>query len=290
MTTTPAASLNAFEQALKQNNLPEATQQFLKLLITLDANFGALQNIEYSFPSQLNVPELTEEQTIYFCTKAANLITELFTNPALELTYQQGIDILIRQRWLALIFATSPYINADHILNHYLMKAPDGQLHIPNQLSTWVKFCIMYLPESTVNINLDAIWNGSPYLCAALCFALQSPRFIGTPVAFSKRHNILKWFPEKLNQLDDLTALPSAISHDVYMHCSYDIDANKHLVKKSLNGIIRKYLLKNGWQDRDVSVIGKTNGKPVMVVLLEHFSCYTLYLSYALNFYGGCAR
>lgn len=284
MTTTPAASLNAFEQALKQNNLPEATQQFLKLLITLDANFGALQNIEYSFPSQLNVPELTEEQTIYFCTKAANLITELFTNPALELTYQQGIDIIIRQRWLALIFATSPYINADHILNHYLMKAPDGQLHIPNQLSTWVKFCIMYLPESTVNINLDAIWNGSPYLCAALCFALQSPRFIGTPVAFGKRHNILKWFPEKLNQLDDLTALPSGISHDVYMHCSYDIDANKHLVKKSLNGIIRKYLLKNGWQDRDVSVIGKTNGKPVMVVLLEHFhAAHSIYRTHSTS-------
>ncbi len=284
MTSPSSASLNGFEQALKTNNITEAFNQFIKVLTTLDQTFGAIQGIEFTMPSQLNVPELSEEQTIYFCTKAANLITELFSRPDLTLTYAQGIDVLIRQRWLALIFATSPYVNADHILNQYLTQTEDGQLHIPNDLNTWIKFCIMYLPESTVNINLDAIWNGSNYLCAALCFALQSPRFIGTPVAFGKRHNILKWFPEKLAQLDDLTALPSAISHDVYMHCSYDIDANKHLVKKSLNGIIRKHVLKQGWQDRDVSVIGETNGKPVMVVLLEHFhAAHSIYRTHSTS-------
>ncbi|VEI48096.1 O-linked N-acetylglucosaminetransferase [Actinobacillus equuli] len=136
---------------------------------------------------------------------------------------------------MSLVFASSPYVNADHVLQTY-NRNPNREnsldIHLEATKGALIKFCILYLPESNVNLNLDAAWNADPELCASLCFALQSPRFIGTPVAFSKRGAILQWFPTRLAQLQNLNNVPSAVSHDVYMHCSYDIAPNKHDVKK----------------------------------------------------------
>ena len=113
---------------------------------------------------------------------------------------------------------------------------------------------------------------------------MQSPRFIGTPAAFSKRSAILQWFPAKLEQFHVLDDLPSNISHDVYMHCSYDTAENKHNVKKALNQVIRSHLLKCGWQDRQITQIGMRNGKPVMVVVLEHFhSSHSIYRTHSTS-------
>lgn len=99
-----------------------------------------------------------------------------------------------------MIFASSPYINADHILRTYNTKesnSPD-KIELKESLPALIKFCILYLPESNITTNLDIIWKWSANLTASLCFALQSPRFIGSLSAFSKRATILQWFPKKL--------------------------------------------------------------------------------------------
>ena len=120
-------------------------------------------------------------------------------------------------------------------------------------------------------------------MCISL-FCITIPRFIGTDQAFSKRGTLLQWFPEKLATIENLNNVPSAISHDVYMHCSYDIAENKHWVKKALNQVIRRHLLKGGWTDRDVTKLGEHNGKPVMVVLLEHFhSSHSIYRTHSTS-------
>lgn len=94
----------------------------------------------------------------------------------------------------------------------------------------------------------------------------------------------LQWFPEKLATIENLNNVPSAISHDVYMHCSYDIAENKHWVKKALNQVIRRHLLQGGWTDRDVTKLGERDGKPVMVVLLEHFhSSHSIYRTHSTS-------
>ena len=215
-------------------------------------------------------------------------ITTLFEDPVLDLSDSGAQNFFSLQRWMALIFASSPYINADHILRTY-NKAKDPQdpnsIELAPTKSALMKFCILYFPESNINLNLDAIWNINPEICASLCFALQSPRFIGTPAAFGKRGAILQWFPEKLAQLQNLNNVPSSISHDVYMHCSYDVAANKHNVKKALNQVIRSHLLEGKWEDRpNIKHIGYRNGKPVMVVLLEHFhSAHSIYRTHSTS-------
>lgn len=279
-------SVIRFEKAVQAKQYENACNELLEILRKIDSNFGGIQDIEIDFPNQIN--QLEQDKIVHFCTRMAVAITALFEDPALDLSDSGAQNFFSLQRWMALIFASSPYINADHILRTY-NKAKDPQdpnsIELAPTKSALMKFCILYFPESNINLNLDAIWNINPEVCASLCFALQSPRFIGTPAAFGKRGAILQWFPEKLAQLQNLNNVPSSISHDVYMHCSYDVAANKHNVKKALNQVMRRHLLEGKWEDRpNIKHIGYRNGKPVMVVLLEHFhSAHSIYRTHSTS-------
>ena len=279
-------SVIRFEQEVAAKNYESACVELLDILNKIDTNFGGIEGIEIDYPSQLN-DELVQDKIKHFCTRVAVAMSELFSDPKLDISEGGAQRFFTLQRWINMIFASSPFVNADHVLQAY-NRNPDktnlSDFHLDNTRSSLIKFCIFYLPESNVNVNLDALWNLDPELCASLCFALQSPRFIGTEQSFSKRGTLLQWFPEKLATIENLNNIPSAISHDVYMHCSYDIAENKHWVKKALNQVIRRHLLQGGWVDRDVTKLGERDGKPVMVVLLEHFhSSHSIYRTHSTS-------
>ncbi|OOF84949.1 UDP-glucose:protein N-beta-glucosyltransferase [Rodentibacter ratti] len=285
MSEVKKPSVVRFEKKVAAKNYEDACVELLDILGQIDSNFGEIKDIEIDVPQQLE--NLAQDKYVYFATRMAVAITELFTDPKLEVSSSGAKRFLTLQRWLNMIFAASPFVNADHILQTY-NRNPNPQnpldIHLDSSESALIKFCILYLPESNVNLNLDALWNINPELCASLCFALQSPRFIGTAQSFGKRAALLQWFPEKLAQIENLNNLPSGISHDVYMHCSYDIAANKHDVKGALNQVIRRHLIASDWTDRDVSKLGERNGKPVMVVLLEHFhSAHSIYRTHSTS-------
>lgn len=284
--TQKQSSVIRFEQEVAAKNYEAACVELLDILSKIDTNFGGVEGIEIDYPSQLN-DELVQDKIKHFCTRVAVAMSELFSDPKLDISEGGAQRFFTLQRWINMIFASSPFVNADHVLQTY-NRNPDktnlSDFHLDNARSSLIKFCILYLPESNINVNLDALWNLDPELCASLCFALQSPRFIATDQAFSKRGTILQWFPEKLAAIENLNNVPSAISHDVYMHCSYDIAENKHWVKKALNQVIRRHLLQGGWTDRDVTKLGERNGKPVMVVLLEHFhSSHSIYRTHSTS-------
>lgn len=284
--TQKQPSVIRFEQEVAAKNYEAACVELLNILSKIDTNFGGIEGIEIDYPSQLN-DELVQDKIKHFCTRVAVAMSELFSDPKLDISEGGAQRFFTLQRWINMIFASSPFVNADHVLQTY-NRNPDktnlSDFHLDNARSSLIKFCIFYLPESNVNVNLDALWNLDPELCASLCFALQSPRFIGTDQAFSKRGTLLQWFPEKLATIENLNNVPSAISHDVYMHCSYDIAENKHWVKKALNQVIRRHLLQGGWTDRDVTKLGERNDKPVMIVLLEHFhSSHSIYRTHSTS-------
>ena len=284
--TQKQPSVIRFEQEVAAKNYEAACVELLDILSKLDSNFGGVESIEIDYPSQLN-DELGQDKIKHFCTRVAVAMSELFSDPKLDISEGGAQRFFTLQRWINMIFASSPFVNADHVLQTY-NRNPDktnlSDFHLDNARSSLIKFYILYLPESNINVNLDALWNLDPELCASLCFALQSPRFIGTDQAFSKRGTLLQWFPEKLATIENLNNVPSAISHDVYMHCSYDIAENKHWVKKALNQVIRRHLLEGGWTDRDVTKLGERDGKPVMVVLLEHFhSSHSIYRTHSTS-------
>lgn len=284
---TKIPSVLRFEQAVAAKDYELACGELLEILDRLDTNFGGIYDIEINFPSSLTSVTMMKERAVYLCTRMATAISTLFSDKDLVISQNGATRFLMHQRWIAMIFASSPYVHADHVLQTYNTnpdKSPQATFLLENTTSALVKFCILYLPESEIAVNLDALWAASPQLCASLCYTLQSSRFIGTQAAFSKRSAVLQWFADKLAEFGDLTKLPANITHDVYMHCSYDVASNKHDIKRGVNSIIRQYLLKNDWQDRDISSLGKANGKPVMVVLLEHFhSSHSIYRTHSTS-------
>ena len=67
------------------------------------------------------------------------------------------------------------------------------------------------------------------------------------------------------------------------MHCSYDLAKNKHDVKRPLNELVRKHILQ-GWQDRYLYTLRERDGKPVMMVLFEHFnSGHSIYRTHSTS-------
>jgi hypothetical protein len=276
-------SVNRLEQEISAKNYELACLELIKILTKLDCNFGGIEGIQFDYPKQLS--DLSEKHLTYFCTRVANAVTNLFIDPDLHISESGALRFITLQRWLTMIFSTSPYVNADHILRTYNINPdPKGDMCLKTDFSSFAKFCILYLPESNINVDLNALWEINKALCASLCFALQSPRFIGTSTAFNKRAAILQWFPEKLAEFENLDELPSGISHDVYMHCSYDFASNKHYVKRALNKVIRGHLLAQGWEDRKIISLGRYNDKPVMIVLLEHFnSAHSIYRTHSTS-------
>jgi hypothetical protein len=135
---------------------------------------------------------------------------------------------------------------------------------------------MLYTQESEVPLDLDALWQSAPVLTASLCLSLMSPRFLGTASAHAKREVLLQWLPAKLLEIEDIETLPMGIVHDVYMHCSYADAPNKHDIKRSINTIIRRFLLKQGLADRVAKNsrqdLGQVDGKPVVLVVLEWFT------------------
>ncbi|WP_066805494.1 UDP-glucose:protein N-beta-glucosyltransferase [Moraxella oblonga] len=279
-------SVIRLEKAVFDKDYETACSELLSILGELDKQFGHCFTIECDYPAQLEF--MGNEKTVHFCQRVANAVTELFHAKNDFGVSRLGFGrFMTLHRWLDLVFASSTFVNADHIIRTYHIGAPEEastNLQIANNENTWLKFCILYTMESNIPLTLDVLWDFDKHICASLCFALQSPRFIGTQGAFSKRQAILQWFAPKLAEFENLNELPSAIAHDVYMHCSYDITPDKHRVKESLNQVIRRHLLALGQTDRDVSKIGKTNGKPVMLVLLEHFhSAHSIYRTHSTS-------
>ncbi len=199
MSENQQPSVIRFEKAVEEKNYELSCNELLDILGKLDNNFGGIQGIEIDLPKQL---VLEKDTTIYFCTRMSVAITSLFQDPSLSISDKGAQRFLTLQRWISMLFASSPFVNADHILRTYNRakdKTDPNNIELEATKNAFIKFCILYLPESNITLNLDAMWNLDPELCASLCFALQSPRFIGTPHSFSKRAAILQWFPEKIS-------------------------------------------------------------------------------------------
>lgn len=161
----------------------------LSILGKLDNNFGEINGIYFEYPKQI-VDRF--DVIIHFCTRMTNAMTMLFSDTKFQISNTGANKFLTLQRWINMIFASSPYANSGHILATYNKNPAPNSLWSNMQLnpSDFNKFAIMYLPESNIKLSLDGFWKANKNLCASLCFALQSPRFIGTEQAFSKRATI----------------------------------------------------------------------------------------------------
>ncbi|MDA5474181.1 glycosyltransferase [Yersinia kristensenii] len=255
-------SLPYFEFLVCVRRYEEAGRVLILMLEQLDTHYGRWEVFS------LNKQPLQQKE--YYCNRLAAAIGNLFSDPGFVLSDKGFLQLINFHRWIALIFAASPFGHADHVITN-LNQAGEGCAHpLRFEKNNFLKFCLAYLPESGIPLQPDTLWQFNPHAAAALFLALLSPRILPSVAGHAKRELLLDWLPEKLLTLESLEHLPERILHDVYMHCSYADMTQKHAIKRSINFHLRNTLLHNGLSDNDLSPPSRT--KPLMLVILEWFN------------------
>jgi hypothetical protein len=264
--TDAAFSLETFEFLCYSRNRELAARELTKLLNTLEVQYGSLSGIRARLGTA--APALRNAALL---TRITAALSSLFSDPEFFLSPQGFGQLISWQRWIATLFSASSFGNADHVLRSMNVKGPDAELELTEP--SFVKFCLLYTPDSDIPADVQTLWSYNRKLAGALFFSLMAPRFLGTEAAHAKREALLGWLPPKLEEVDDLDELPLAILHDVYLNCSYADRADKHEIKRAINKLVRKKLVKTGLADLDIlAPRGIEQGKPMLMVVLEWFT------------------
>ena len=281
-TREPVFSLGRFESNCYARKHEPAAREFMALLSMLDRNYGAL---DPGFEAKPTANLGGADQDPHIISRICSALSALFSDPSFNLSFDGFRQMIYLHRWIATLFAASPFKNADHILRSLNLKGPNAN-DVEIQSENIVKFYLLFTPNSEISINLDALWALNKNLCAALCCALVSPRFLGTVAAHHKREVILKWLPPRLDAIEDLDVLPVGVLHDVYMHCSYADLPSRHEIKGPINRLVRKKVLQLGFNDLSYKPKPKSK-KPVMLVILEWFSgAHSVYRTHSASMRG----
>lgn len=263
-------NLERFEYLAYSRKHEEAARELLVLLQMLDQNYGVTDSgfSAVAEPSMQAFPELAD---LNIHTRIAAAISVLFADPAFNFSAPGFSTFILYHRWLALLFAISPFRNADHVIQSLNQNGNNpAQLRLSD--NDWYKFCMLYSPESNVGLNFDAVWGGNKTLAANLFLALMTPRFLASAAAASKRDALLRWLPGRLEEVEDIDQLPLGILHDVYLNCSYSGYEGKHEIKRAINALIRRKIMQWGFEDNPAPARLPASGKPVMLVVLEWFN------------------
>ena len=200
--------------------------------------------------------------------------------PGFQVSRDGFEQFLTLQRWLAAIFGATPFGHADHVIAALAgaMPGQGGALALsPGDL---LKYCVLCVPDSELDVPLDALWAHDARAAVGLCIARLAARQMVTPSACARRETMLRWLPRKLAQLPDLRGLPTAVLHDAYMHCSYALAADKHDIKREINRLLRQRLLADGLDD--MRAHPPRRARPLMLVVLEAFSApHSLYRTHS---------
>jgi hypothetical protein len=267
--TTASFNLERFEYHAYRRQHEPAARELLALLAILDRNFGQLSPEFSAKPTMGGLQD--SEVDAHLLSRIAAAAMCLFADPSFELSPAGVGQLLSWHRWLSTLFAASPLRNADAVLRTLNVRGPVSEaLEVASRDVT--KLCLLYNGDSHVPLDLDALWEVNPALAAGLCITLLAPRFCGSVEAHAKREIILPWLAARLEKLESLDVLPTAILHDAYMHCSYADRADKHDIKRGINALIRRKLQEWNLHALPQPTPPKAGSKPVLLVVLEWFN------------------
>jgi FkbM family methyltransferase len=262
--------LEDFEHLAYSRQHERAARMLVGLLSILDKSYGVPGQQFHAQPLAGIAPEQREA---HVGIRLASAISCLFSDKDFHFAPQSLTSLFTLQRWFATIFGSTTFLNADHVVRALNLAGKGNLNHLELAPQDLPKFCLLYLPESEIVLEIDALWDANKYLAASLGMALLSPRFLGSPQAHEKRETLLPWLTKKLPEIESLEALPFGIMHDVYMHCSYAYIPDKHAIKGAINVLIERWLAQHNLLPLDTEVIiPKDSTKPTMLVVMEWFN------------------
>ena len=266
-------SLDEFEQLVYTKENYVASFRLIGALALLEHNRG---EVDANFlASDLNhLPP--EERSERYCTRLASAISTLFSRHDFTPVDDCYRVLLTLHQWFGVLFAGTAFGNADHVIRHLNPRGPTDRRFLPGDRFT-DKLSLLYSTESELEVDLAALWAHDKTTAARLALVLLAPVFQGSAHAHGKREALLEWLPGKLQQIDDLDDLPTAVLHHAYMFCSYADTPARHAIKRDINVLVRRKLDQLGLTDLPVAARASAKQsahpgkKPLMVVVLEWF-------------------
>jgi len=260
--------LNKFEYLCYRRDHEQAGRQLVELLGNIDEHYGLIMDIDEWAQSE-QAQDIMDEHLL---TRLTSAISALVTDSEFTISDFGLTRLSLYQRWLSALFAASPFRNADHILRQLgVDEMAKNEISLRN--SELRKFQLFYLTDSEVRLDWDVFWQANKLIAACLAVTLLSTRLVASPAAHQKREMLLRWLPERLDQIESIDQLPMGVMHDMYMHCSYADYPGKHNIKKPINTLIRRKLATLGLTDMQRPAQRPAPGKkPTLVVILEWFS------------------
>jgi hypothetical protein len=265
-----AFQLEEFEHLAYSRQHELAARQLVELLSILDKSYG-VPGAEYQAMPLVAVTPGQREAHVG--NRLAAAISCLFSDKDFHFSPQSLVTLFALQRWFASIFGSTDFINADHIVRALNLEGKGNLNDLKIQSRDLAKFCLLYLPESEIVLEIDALFKVNKALAISLGLSLLSPRFLGSVQAHGKREALLPWLTQNLPEIESLEVLPFGIMHDVYMHCSYADRRDKHAVKGAINALIRRWMTQQKLTPLNTPAhISPKGDKPVMLVVMEWFN------------------
>jgi hypothetical protein len=267
-------SLDEFEQLVYTRAYDQAASQFIAFLVLLHGKRGELDG-DFRASGMIDLPP--DEQHERFCTRLACAVSSLFADPAFRPSTECFRLMLTLHEWIGVLFSATALGNADPVTRHLNPRGPANPAFLPGDRFV-EKLCALYSSESEQELDFAALWAHDKTLAACLALVLMAPLFHGSASAHGKREALLQWLPGKLQQIDDLDDLPSAVLHNAYMFCSYADTPARHAIKRDINVLVRRKLKQLGLTDLPAPTAapaGERGGrrkKPLMVVVTEWFN------------------
>jgi hypothetical protein len=237
----------------------------------MDNRAGSMDGITCLIPSGVH----PSQRDAHLCERIAGATSLLFLDEAFTLSPAGFYQLICVQRWLSLIYGCTANRNADHVIRTLCgvsSTAPD--FIIPAQSLT--KCVFLMTVESELPFNLDQLWQQNQQLAASLFFSWLATNVMASPAAHQKREALLAWWPERMLEAIDFASWPLPVVHQVYMLCSYGFLDTRHAIKKSLNQLLRQYLVAQGLGDIELAAPAASSKriktKPVLLVVTEWFS------------------
>ncbi|ENP2200681.1 cobalt ABC transporter permease [Salmonella enterica] len=258
-----------FEAAVHQDDHEPTVWSLLFLLEQLDKNYGNWGGSFAAFAPGQDREGINE----HLCTRLAGAITTLFSRPDFNISEEGYARLMNYHRWLALIFAVSPYRHGDHIIRNHNAAGRGVVDPLTLNGSNLRLFCLCYFPDSQIALQPELLWEYDRKTVVRLFFALLSGRALPTPEAHAKREQLLAWLPSRLEDIESPDFLPVAVLHDVVMHCSYADLPGKHAIKRHINRLVLSGLSSGPVQEMLPFPAPPVRKKPVLAVVLEWFTC-----------------
>ncbi|MEK8016848.1 MAG: hypothetical protein VSS75_008265 [Candidatus Parabeggiatoa sp.] len=216
-------------------------------------------------------------------TRLASALSSMFAHPEFQMLTPGFMQLNVYKKQLAGIFELSGFRGTDHLLGLIGEKASEQdaktEFAIKNEQQL-LKFLTFYSLQSEPDVDFGAFLKSVPHLALSSYINLVSTPVVLTKRASARREKLLELGPllEDIALNEDLISRLSAL----WMLCSYAEGKNKHDIKKHLNVVLQRWLVKKGIKVPALPDKRELKERPILLIASEHFTAgHAMFRCYA---------